>query len=205
MKFEQNIEPHDTHAHILTQAIPLFAARGYDGVSMRNISAVVGISAAALYHHFPDKQALYLDAIRYAFADKSSSIKEVISTEGSPAERLHDFICQFTQMVFADPEFLKLIHREMLDGDDVRLKLLVEQVFGETHQILNGLIRELTTEWDPVMLMSSITGLVIHHYEASSMRRFIAGAKPEHEDPSVVANHVNRFIRCALDISPHMD
>jgi len=197
----KNTKLRDTHADILEKSIPLFAVHGYSGVSMRNISTAVGISAAALYHHFPDKQTLYLDAMQYAFADKSTGIKEVVSTEGTPPERLERFIYRFTEMVASDPEFMRLMHREMLDGDEARLKLLAEHVFLDTYQTITELITELDVDWDPPILVNFIAGLVLYHYESASMRRFLPGVKPEHDDPVVVARHVNRLLQQALGIS----
>ena len=60
-----------TREDILERAIPLFARLGFHGVSMRDIAAEVEMQAAALYHHFADKEALYLAAMAYAFKDKS--------------------------------------------------------------------------------------------------------------------------------------
>ena len=37
----------------------LFAQRGYAAVSLGDIAAAVGVSKAALYHHFPSKDELY--------------------------------------------------------------------------------------------------------------------------------------------------
>jgi len=48
---------------IFHKTIPLFANSGFSGVSMRHIAKAVGVSIATLYHHFPDKQALYLRCI----------------------------------------------------------------------------------------------------------------------------------------------
>ena len=50
----------DTRGLILDTAVPLFAAGGYSGISMRTMAKQVGISAAALYHHYPDKHPHYL-------------------------------------------------------------------------------------------------------------------------------------------------
>ena len=52
----------DTKQKILDKALELFAARGYDCVSMGEIAAAVGIKAPSLYNHFPGKQAIF-DAI----------------------------------------------------------------------------------------------------------------------------------------------
>jgi AcrR family transcriptional regulator len=113
---------------IIEQAIPRFAAAGYTGVSMRDIARAVGITAAALYHHFPDKQSLYLAAMARAFADKAEAITTTLQAPGSDRERLERFITRFTQLIASDPDFRALLQRELLDGDEVRLRLLAAQV-----------------------------------------------------------------------------
>ena len=45
---------------LLRTAIELMGEQGYDGTSTRDIAAAVGVSVAALYHHFPSK----LDVLR---------------------------------------------------------------------------------------------------------------------------------------------
>ncbi|HBE91853.1 MAG TPA: TetR/AcrR family transcriptional regulator, partial [Gammaproteobacteria bacterium] len=44
---------------ILDAATRLFAERGFDGVSMRQVSEAAGVSKANIYHHFESKEALY--------------------------------------------------------------------------------------------------------------------------------------------------
>ncbi len=45
---------------IAQQATELFARHGYAGLGMRKIAAELGVSKSALYHYFPDKEALFL-------------------------------------------------------------------------------------------------------------------------------------------------
>ena len=52
----------DTRQKILDKALELFAAKGYDSVSVGEIAQAVGIKAPSLYNHFPSKQAIF-DAI----------------------------------------------------------------------------------------------------------------------------------------------
>ena len=52
----------DTKQRILDKALELFAAKGYDSVSVGEIAGAVGIKAPSLYNHFPGKQAIF-DAI----------------------------------------------------------------------------------------------------------------------------------------------
>ena len=57
----------DTRQKILDKALELFAAKGYDSVSVGEIAQAVGIKAPSLYNHFPGKQAIF-DAIIEATA-----------------------------------------------------------------------------------------------------------------------------------------
>ena len=52
----------DTKKKILDKALELFAAQGYDSVSVGEIAQAVGIKAPSLYNHYPSKQAIF-DAI----------------------------------------------------------------------------------------------------------------------------------------------
>ncbi len=51
---------HNAYRTELAQAaIPLFSQYGYHGLGMRKIAEQLGISKSALYHYFPNKQALF--------------------------------------------------------------------------------------------------------------------------------------------------
>jgi len=48
-----------TREKIIYHALKLFAAKGYAGVSMREIAAAVGIQGASLYNHFKGKEDIF--------------------------------------------------------------------------------------------------------------------------------------------------
>lgn len=54
----------DTKKKILSKALELFSAYGYDSVSVGEIAAAVGIKAPSLYNHFPSKQAIFDGIVR---------------------------------------------------------------------------------------------------------------------------------------------
>lgn len=61
--FFADAEPGGRKGEILDSALTVFAQRGYDGGSMREIAKGVGVSEPALYRHFPGKEALFLALI----------------------------------------------------------------------------------------------------------------------------------------------
>src|SRR6266508_3536281 len=57
--------PRSSREQILDAGERLFAQRGYDGVSMRDIVAETALrNQASLYHHFRNKRALYEAVLR---------------------------------------------------------------------------------------------------------------------------------------------
>ncbi|PTA68224.1 TetR/AcrR family transcriptional regulator [Deinococcus arcticus] len=52
--------PDTTRARIQQEAARLFVQSGYHGVSMREVAEAVGVTKPALYHHYADKEALFL-------------------------------------------------------------------------------------------------------------------------------------------------
>ncbi len=48
----------DTKRRIMDAALELFAAHGYDAVSVEQIAGAVGIKAPSLYNHFVSKRAI---------------------------------------------------------------------------------------------------------------------------------------------------
>ena len=61
----------DTKQRILDKALELFAAYGYDSVSVGDIAKAVGIKAPSLYTHFPSKQVRQI--FEYSLHDPSIS------------------------------------------------------------------------------------------------------------------------------------
>lgn len=201
MKSSQNSKQRDTRIEILEQAIPLFAAYGYSAVSMRDLSKAVGISAAALYYHFPDKQSLYLDTMEYVFADKAEGITMPLNGAGTPLERLEGFVASFVDFIGSDPNFRALLQRELLDGDEARLEFLAKRVFIGPFQATIDLAEDLDPDCDPHMLAISIAGLILFHFETAPLRRFLPGGQSKHDDFAVVTQHVTRLLGKVLGSS----
>ncbi len=60
--------PTTTRERILTEASRLFAERGYDGTSTRQIADAVGIRQPSLFHHFASKQAIMEALLELTYA-----------------------------------------------------------------------------------------------------------------------------------------
>jgi AcrR family transcriptional regulator len=72
----------DTLQRILQEATACFVARGYEGASMREIAEAVGITKAALYYHFQDKEDLFMAILNASLEE----ISAVLDRAGSSAQ-----------------------------------------------------------------------------------------------------------------------
>lgn len=66
---------------VLVAAYDLFVQRGFADVSMQQIADEASITKATLYHHFRDKQDLYLATMRMAFTKNHVVFMDQISQE----------------------------------------------------------------------------------------------------------------------------
>jgi AcrR family transcriptional regulator len=53
----------ETHNHILDAATHLFSKTGYDATGVAEICQAAGVSKGAFYHHFPTKQAVFMELL----------------------------------------------------------------------------------------------------------------------------------------------
>jgi len=78
---------------IIDIARRLFARHGYRGTSLNMIAAEVGVSKAALYHHFPDKETLYRSLVASGMQIMFEYVRDALQQAGaSPRERLYGFM-----------------------------------------------------------------------------------------------------------------
>jgi len=184
----------DSKVKILEAATPLFAEAGFNGVSMRSLATEVGLNPATLYHHYQDKHTLYMAAMSYAFARRAETLSSALCADAPPEQRLKKFAEAFCRLIHDDPNFNKLIQREILAEDNKRLQLLADQVFHEFFTSLISLCGELAPDFDPHLLAISIVGLMVHHYQITPLRRHLLGSSPAHDSPEEVAAHVVRLL-----------
>jgi AcrR family transcriptional regulator len=73
---------------VLEAAVAAFIEHGYDATSMGMLSSRLGLSKAAIYHHFPAKVELLRAALDEALGGLEGVLRQVDALGGSPEQRL---------------------------------------------------------------------------------------------------------------------
>ena len=77
---------------ILDDAARLFARDGYDGTSLGELAASVGVTKAAIYHYFPNKKEIYEAIIVRTLEGLRGHVSRATAQASGPEETLARFM-----------------------------------------------------------------------------------------------------------------
>ncbi|HFC11216.1 MAG TPA: TetR/AcrR family transcriptional regulator [Anaerolineae bacterium] len=76
------------YKNIILESARLFREKGYLATSIRDIGDALGITSAALYYHFKNKEELLVEVMLGALRNLHRSVTEAISAETDPAKQI---------------------------------------------------------------------------------------------------------------------
>lgn len=172
----------------------LFAKQGLAGTSMREIARETGITQAAIYHHYQGKEELYLDAVRMLHKEKLQSLSEVVELDVSPPEKLHQLVLRMLELMDADADFRHIYYRELMEGDEERLREMADSVFIDGLAVLEPLMKQVAPKLDPTLTLMSVAGLVLHHLEVRRLIALLPGDGEGRARLTVLADHITALV-----------
>ena len=109
---------------ILDSALKLFSQRGYGATSVRDIAEAAGLSKGNVYHHFPDKEAIFralLERYFQAMSHPDFPFNRALASGDFP-DNLEEIGHAVREIVRDYREYVSLIYVDMVefDGEHVR-------------------------------------------------------------------------------------
>jgi AcrR family transcriptional regulator len=180
----------------------MFARRGYDGSSVRDITRDAGVNLGAVTYHFGSKRELYAAVLVEGITPLVDRVGQAASSSGTPLERLDAVVDVFFAYVALNPDLPRLMMQEMAAGNvpPPELVALIRRNAGYVAAILaaganDGSIRAVHPMLGAVSIVSQPVFLNI----MSPLLREVGGL--DLSDPSVravVVRHVKAFLREGL-------
>jgi AcrR family transcriptional regulator len=184
----------ERQASIISAAASLFAQKGFNGTTTREIARTAGISEALLFRYFPTKRALYA-----AILAEKVQLSQLLATVDEAAKKQDDvrvftLIASFRIHRGADPSLLRLLLFSALEGHE-----LSDMFFRNRHRVfydyLAGYIARRTREGafrkvDPLLAAQSFVGMIVYHRLLHEIFKVSPHCSPE----EAVAGYVDVFL-----------
>ncbi len=196
----------DVKLQILRAAGPIFAERGYQDSTVREICKAAGVNGAAINYYFGDKERLYVESVKLAGQQQIERFPLPTRPPDVSAEtRLYDFIhTLLTRLLDGDqPWQARLMMREILRPTSACGELV--EAYMRPHfeillQVLGELVAPGTSAAQLRRVGFSVVGQCLHYRVAGSVISMLTPAEEREScfSKNQVANHIWRFTLAAL-------
>ena len=201
----------DKHTHLLEIAEKLFAAKGFEGTSVRDIAEEAGVNIAMISYYFGSKEKLMQALFEKRTAEISMRIERLIKDESLTSfEKVNMLIEENVDRVMRDQQFQKIMICEQIINKNPVIINFLKDLKIRNARVIGELIKdgqkkgEFKRKVDVVMLLSimmgTITQIMINH---SFYRDFNNLAEmPDIEFQKIlkskVTNHVKKIFKALL-------
>ena len=125
----------ETRQKILQAALDLFAEKGFEGASVRDIAARAGVIHGLIKYHFDSKDQLWKSAVDYLFERQAEEMRAPPGYEDlSPSDKARDWIRRYVHYCARHPEHARIMVQESI-RDSERLRWAVEKHIDPVHAI----------------------------------------------------------------------
>jgi AcrR family transcriptional regulator len=135
----------NTRQRLLEAAGEVFAERGFQAATVKEICQRAEANIAAINYHFRDKASLYSEVVKYTQQRAREKYAQALDTANSPEERLRQFILTALQRML-DPGrpawHGRLMAREMMDPTPA-LDSIIHEAVVPLMKALYDTIREI--------------------------------------------------------------
>ncbi|MGD9637123.1 MAG: DUF1956 domain-containing protein, partial [Pirellulales bacterium] len=185
----------------------MFAARGFESTTVRDICQAAGANVAAVNYYFGDKERLYVEAVVRAHRWRLDQA-QLPEWDASvpPRQKLADFIETFFKRVLGGPDDTwrtKLVMREIMQPSSACVEIAQSNIRPQ-FEILQGILRELlpadTSDEELHLTSFSIVGqCLFYHVAGPIISNLIDQREYKTWDVAKLAQHVTKFTLAAID------
>lgn len=192
-----------TREVIIAEALHCFAEAGYEGTSLNDIAAAVGIRRPSLLHHFPSKEALYGEVFERVLSDFIGPIEEAAAGDETGWARVEQVLTTALVLFAANPDHVRLLRREAIDGGahlGIDLAAALRPMFDSASGYLEREMRNGTFRYhDPHQLLITGYGALLSSFsDAPILEGLVDGGPVDERAVARRVEHVIGFFRAAL-------
>ncbi len=171
---------HDTRKEILAAARRVFAQRGLNGTTVREVAKAAKVNNAMIYYHFRHKDDLYRSVLADSFSAMMNIWNDpVFKQKTSVRAKIEKYLSGFIRFHKGNEELRRIMAMEFAASGGSCARIC-EQYFAENFSHLTALFREgmrtgeLKT-FDPPLAAGALIGIVVHNFILQPMTKHLHG------------------------------
>jgi AcrR family transcriptional regulator len=163
-------QPSGARDSILDVAESLFASKGYDRTTIKQIGAGAGLNPALIYYYFAGKEDLYKAVLQRLFDTLLAQGLAVLDGVVPPADAIRRLLALQAEWLLARPNFYRLLVREMVDHDARHAQEVMLQMAAGPFQRLCRVIEQgqrsgaFRTDFEPRFAALSTIAQVVYFF-----------------------------------------
>jgi len=150
-------------AKVERAALELFAAKGFDGVSIAEIAGAARVAQGALYRHYPSKQDLAWSLFSEAYRRTGAELEAIRAARAGFDDRIAAMVAHVCALYDADPAMFRFM---LLSQHDLVPRLEPEEQTPVT--VIENVVRDAIAAGDiapvdPASAAAAILGVVLQN------------------------------------------
>src|SRR6476469_5046395 len=130
----------NTRRQVLDAALQLFSHQGYRGTSVREIAEAAGVSTGNVYHHFPDKEAIFrtlLDELWEIALTRRFPFRRALVTGQFP-DNLEALGFAARESIVEFRPYIALIYVDVIEFDGTHIRKFYGDMSRRYAELLDG-------------------------------------------------------------------
>lgn len=154
----------DKREHIMNIAVSLFAKNGFEGTSVRDISAAADVNLAMINYYFGSKEKLFESIVEYNVSYTKNMLDEVVNNALlSNMQKVEKVIEIYVKRLFSNREFHKVLYHELMlnqrnELGEAILRVLTRNADVITRIIETGIKKKEFKKVDVPLTVATLTG-----------------------------------------------
>jgi len=156
----------DKKSHIIDHAVELFAEKGFEGTSIRDLAARADVNVAMVNYYFGSKEKLFESMVEDRASYTRGLLDEIASNPNySDIEKIERIIDAYITKLFTNRKFHRVLHQEMMLNQRESLSQAIVEILYPNTLIIkkvidNGTKKGVFRKVDAPLVIASIIGTI---------------------------------------------
>lgn len=200
----------DKKEQIINAAIDLFAQKGFEGTSIRDLASAASVNVAMVNYYFGSKEKLFEALVEMKAASNRGVLENVLQdAKLSSMEKIFKVIDIYIERLFTNRKFHRVIHQELMLSQREPLQEMITNVLYPNTLIIKKIIEDgikskAFKKVDIELTIASLIGTINQLLLSKKWCLKVLGKEPDYvpyEDPAFfkrASTHLKQIMQAHL-------